>query len=72
MKTDKLLKIFYGIISFIIGGIITTIVFRPILATFIKNETILDVFQIAFHIIVAVQIYRLTMRYIINEKKKTN
>ncbi len=72
MKTDKLLKIVYGIISFIIGGLITGIVFRPILATFIKSETILDVFHIAIHILLSIQIYQLAVRYIINKKKKTN
>jgi len=72
MIKDKLLKIVFGIISFFIGGIITGIVFRPILASFIKSETILDVFHITFNIIIAIQIYRLAVRFIINEKKNTN
>tara|TARA_B110001450_G_C17241413_1_gene327649 strand:- start:257 stop:475 length:219 start_codon:yes stop_codon:yes gene_type:complete len=72
MKKHTLLKIVFGIISFIIGGIINVIVFLPILMVFIKSETILDILSIAVNIIIAVLLYRLAVRFLLNKNTRTD
>ncbi|MFD0992166.1 hypothetical protein [Tenacibaculum geojense] len=63
------MKIINGIVSFFIGGFLTVLIFRPILASFIPNETILDVLHIAINIIIAVQIYKLGKKLFNNDLK---
>ncbi|WP_282069684.1 hypothetical protein [Olleya namhaensis] len=72
-KQNKIfMKIFIGILSFLIGGIIATVLFRPIISSFITSETILDVLQVAVNIIIAVQIYRLVVKHFINKENDSN
>ncbi|MGJ8551259.1 hypothetical protein [Winogradskyella wichelsiae] len=66
------MKIIIGVLSFIIGGIITVLLFRPIIGSFIKSETILDVLHIAFNILVAVQIYRLAVKHFLNKENDSD
>jgi hypothetical protein len=65
------MKIIIGILSFIIGGIITVLLFRPIIGSFITSETVLDVLHIAFNILVAVQIYRLAVKHFLNKENSS-
>lgn len=72
-KRNKIfMKIIIGILSFLIGGIIATVLFRPIISSFITSETILDVLQVAVNIIIAVQIYRLVVKHFINKENDSN
>ncbi|WP_090836790.1 hypothetical protein [Olleya namhaensis] len=72
-KRNKIfMKIFIGILSFLIGGIIATVLFRPIISSIITSETILDVLQVAVNIIIAVQIYRLVVKHFINKENDSN
>ena len=66
------MKIIIGVLSFIIGGIITGLLFTPIISSFITSETVLDVLHVAFNIFVAVQIYRLAVKHFLNEENDSD
>lgn len=65
-----LLKILFGILAFIIGGIITVLLVIPLLSSFILNDTMLNVIQIFFNIGIAILIYRLAVKNLLNRKTK--
>ena len=71
-RNEIFMKIIIGILSFLIGGIIATVLFRPIISSFITSETILDILQVAVNIIIAVQIYRLAVKHFINKENDSN
>jgi len=67
---NKIFKTLIGIISFVFTGIITVTLFRPVLNSFIKVEMVLDLLQITFNIIMAIQLYRIIKRCFFNDKNK--
>lgn len=67
MKT--ILKILFGILAFIVGGIITALVITPLLNILFPNEIFLNVMHLFFNVGIAVIIYRITIRLFLIKKK---
>jgi uncharacterized protein YacL len=64
-----LLKILFGIIGFIIGGIIAVAIVIPLLSNLIGNETVLDVVHVFVTLGVAVTLYKLAVKNLLQGNK---
>ena len=64
-----LLKILFGIIGFIVGGIIAVAVVIPLLSNVVGNETFLDVVHIFVTLGIAITLYKLGVKHLLKGNK---